>query len=139
MYVVVFFFKQKTAYEMRISDWSSDVCSSDLAKGSLRKATRLLFHGISVGAESEAIMIRMPDSREYSAWTYLVPGYFSSNTREVDGIIGFCLDTGSCRPRLPNRPFWSQGREASIRRSWPRPRGYRGEREVAEPCTENRG
>src|SRR3546814_18590130 len=28
---MVFFFKQKTAYEMRISDWSSDVCSSDLA------------------------------------------------------------------------------------------------------------
>src|SRR3546814_13442917 len=30
--MVVFFFKQKTAYEMRISDWSSDVCSSDLRK-----------------------------------------------------------------------------------------------------------
>src|SRR3546814_6050519 len=30
-WVVFFFFKQKTAYEMRISDWSSDVCSSDLA------------------------------------------------------------------------------------------------------------
>src|SRR3546814_18912287 len=29
-----FFFKQKTAYEMRISDWSSDVCSSDLLKSS---------------------------------------------------------------------------------------------------------
>src|SRR3546814_4752086 len=28
-----FFFKQKTAYEMRISDWSSDVCSSDLVLG----------------------------------------------------------------------------------------------------------
>src|SRR3546814_10655368 len=28
----IFFFKQKTAYEMRISDWSSDVCSSDLVK-----------------------------------------------------------------------------------------------------------
>src|SRR3546814_7761641 len=28
-----FFFKQKTAYEMRMSDWSSDVCSSDLAHG----------------------------------------------------------------------------------------------------------
>src|SRR3546814_6000871 len=27
---MIFFFKQKTAYEMRISDWSSDVCSSDL-------------------------------------------------------------------------------------------------------------
>src|SRR3546814_3191289 len=31
MFSYVFFFKQKTAYEMRISDWSSDVCSSDLA------------------------------------------------------------------------------------------------------------
>src|SRR3546814_19885389 len=31
MFVFFFFFKQKTAYEMRISDWSSDVCSSDLA------------------------------------------------------------------------------------------------------------
>src|SRR3546814_10572701 len=30
MSIVFFFFKQKTAYEMRISDWSSDVCSSDL-------------------------------------------------------------------------------------------------------------
>src|SRR3546814_4994005 len=30
--VVFFFFKQKTAYEMRISDWSSDVCSSDLPR-----------------------------------------------------------------------------------------------------------
>src|SRR3546814_3085994 len=29
-YICFFFFKQKTAYEMRISDWSSDVCSSDL-------------------------------------------------------------------------------------------------------------
>src|SRR3546814_3410410 len=29
-YINFFFFKQKTAYEMRISDWSSDVCSSDL-------------------------------------------------------------------------------------------------------------
>src|SRR3546814_8141623 len=40
----VFFFKQKTAYDMRISDWSSDVCSSDLeavlaaAEAELQKA-----------------------------------------------------------------------------------------------------
>src|SRR3546814_1420513 len=39
----VFFFKQKTAYEMRISDWSSDVCSSDLlAVGA---------HGIGLGID----------------------------------------------------------------------------------------
>src|SRR3546814_4112118 len=31
IFICFFFFKQKTAYEMRISDWSSDVCSSDLA------------------------------------------------------------------------------------------------------------
>src|SRR3546814_9971566 len=30
--ILFFFFKQKTAYEMRISDWSSDVCSSDLQR-----------------------------------------------------------------------------------------------------------
>src|SRR3546814_10744151 len=32
MFVFLLFFKQKTAYEMRISDWSSDVCSSDLPR-----------------------------------------------------------------------------------------------------------
>src|SRR3546814_5273532 len=32
VFLVFFFFKQKTAYEMRISDWSSDVCSSDLSR-----------------------------------------------------------------------------------------------------------
>src|SRR3546814_5332330 len=37
-FVFFFFFKQKTAYEMRISDWSSDVCSSDLKR--LRRARR---------------------------------------------------------------------------------------------------
>src|SRR3546814_3306542 len=42
MMFFVFFFKQKTAYEMRISDWSSDVCSSDLsmARHLLRRCVR---------------------------------------------------------------------------------------------------
>src|SRR3546814_2646961 len=46
--VFFFFFKQKTAYEMRISDWSSDVCSSDLRDdfGTLRAGDKCdLFHG----------------------------------------------------------------------------------------------
>src|SRR3546814_6462659 len=47
---IVFFFKQKTAYEMRISDWSSDVCSSDLAAEGIR----------SVGVE--AIVKRVPET-----------------------------------------------------------------------------
>src|SRR3546814_2223539 len=45
MSLFVFFFKQKTAYEMRISDWSSDVCSSDLntcnGADDCRRAVRL--------------------------------------------------------------------------------------------------
>src|SRR3546814_10127855 len=38
LYLFIFFFKQKTAYEMRISDWSSDVCSSDLLQPRHRDA-----------------------------------------------------------------------------------------------------
>src|SRR3546814_5002234 len=38
--LVFFFFKQKTAYEMRISDWSSDVCSSDLRGHSFARKER---------------------------------------------------------------------------------------------------
>src|SRR3546814_8888655 len=37
---VFFFFKQKTAYEMRISDWSSDVCSSDLPEIGIRPSAQ---------------------------------------------------------------------------------------------------
>src|SRR3546814_19404235 len=42
--LIFFFFKQKTAYEMRISDWSSDVCSSDLKmiEDNTAQAARLL-------------------------------------------------------------------------------------------------
>src|SRR3546814_6159556 len=40
VFFLVFFFKQKSAYEMRISDWSSDVCSSDL---------KTLFHRTKAG------------------------------------------------------------------------------------------
>src|SRR3546814_10003232 len=40
-YFLFFFFKQKTAYEMRISDWSSDVCSSDLTARELQHLEHL--------------------------------------------------------------------------------------------------
>src|SRR3546814_5248217 len=45
--VLFFFFKQKTAYEMRISDWSSDVCSSDLVA---EAAARAGLHGKGIVA-----------------------------------------------------------------------------------------
>src|SRR3546814_11177985 len=42
--ICFFFFKQKTAYEMRISDWSSDVCSSDLP-GAYKLGTYTTYNG----------------------------------------------------------------------------------------------
>src|SRR3546814_8512976 len=50
----IFFFKQKTAYEMRISDWSSDVCSSDLAILSNEKfrGVRLTIEGSKLGLQT---------------------------------------------------------------------------------------
>src|SRR3546814_7934155 len=47
--VMFFFFKQKTAYDMRISDWSSDVCSSDLL------AQHGLLDAIGLGTEGSAL------------------------------------------------------------------------------------
>src|SRR3546814_9724544 len=50
-HLFVFFFKQKTAYEMRISDWSSDVCSSDLCAAVLPVSfpKRSGFFGLALG------------------------------------------------------------------------------------------
>src|SRR3546814_8835991 len=46
--VCCFFFKQKTAYEMRISDWSSDVCSSDLGDSASRIVPTIWTHMCTV-------------------------------------------------------------------------------------------
>src|SRR3546814_10608165 len=78
MLIVVFFFKQNTAYEMRISDWSSDVCSSDL-QGimfgyasnetenlmplALDLAHRLLYELAALRREDKEITYLRPDSK----------------------------------------------------------------------------
>src|SRR3546814_2048126 len=60
---VFFFFKQKTAYEMRISDWSSDVCSSDLkvrrarAEGCHRHGRAAGEPAVDVGHERGALLV----------------------------------------------------------------------------------
>src|SRR3546814_19037479 len=55
--IVFFFFKQKTAYEMRISDWSSDVCSSDLRALLLRDALQTNEHGgLELGPNARPIL-----------------------------------------------------------------------------------
>src|SRR3546814_1135746 len=61
-----FFFKQKTAYEMRISDWSSDVCSSDLGTflivhQAMRHSGPLFFVGLRFG--TAALIARSEERR----------------------------------------------------------------------------
>src|SRR3546814_9526022 len=58
--VCFFFFKQKTAYDMRISDWSSDVCSSDLLAGELGQQVRMQRRAMLVGEPGDAQERRDP-------------------------------------------------------------------------------
>src|SRR3546814_4777249 len=53
----MFFFKQKTEYEMRISDWSSDVCSSDLEIAPTEKRVRVQFAGETVADSTRALLL----------------------------------------------------------------------------------
>src|SRR3546814_3108604 len=55
VYYSFFFFKQKTAYEMRISDWSSDVCSSDLAHCAAKKASSVCLAALSDVADGAGV------------------------------------------------------------------------------------
>src|SRR3546814_8787255 len=77
-----FFFKQKTAYEMRISDWSSDVCSSDLflhvitKKGQgykLAEADPVLYHGpgkfdLDIGIQKPATPPKQTFTKVFGNW-----------------------------------------------------------------------
>src|SRR3546814_3759728 len=60
--MIVFFFKQKTAYEMRISDWSSDVCSSDRQTAARFFRDRVVgHHSYVIGGNSEREHFGPPD------------------------------------------------------------------------------
>src|SRR3546814_11706842 len=71
-----FFFKQKTAYEMRISDWSSDVCSSDLSRSpkANRRAASAARLASAQAPATYAVSILIPgpiDELIATFWTYL--------------------------------------------------------------------
>src|SRR3546814_7125698 len=59
-----FFFKQKTAYEMRISDWSSDVCSSDLNAERPWDSAGVAWLSQTLGKPRRAAAQQLPDGRE---------------------------------------------------------------------------
>src|SRR3546814_5844545 len=95
--VFVFFFKQKTAYEMRISDWSSDVCSSDLLagvrSGDARRARGGRDHGI---AKSKAVTPAFAGAAFYGP---VLPPAGPPMPRSEERRVGKeCVST--CRSRL---------------------------------------
>src|SRR3546814_10538714 len=85
--VFFFFFKQKTAYEMRISDWSSDVCSSDLCQSVGR-------HMIARGS---GMIINIASMLTFQGGIR-VPSYTASKS----GVGGLTKQIGraSCRERV---------------------------------------
>src|SRR3546814_5575199 len=106
---VVFFFKQKTAYEMRISDWSSDVCSSDLVDQvlGLRPGGALL-KALTIGATSD-LRDADWDAFRRTGTTHLI-AISGFNLALVAGFAFFVLRWGwSCWPRatlwLPAQRF----------------------------------
>src|SRR3546814_3315586 len=60
---IFFFFKQKTAYEMRISDWSSDVCSSDLHVATAEEALAEIEHDVVLHHQEEALVRRLVEAK----------------------------------------------------------------------------
>src|SRR3546814_4670549 len=88
VFIIFFFFKQKTAYEMRISDWSSDVCSSDLVV-----VDRLPGHDQLVPAR------RLDRPLEVDA--VAAPGAQEQRDGRADALFeGIQIGRASCRERV---------------------------------------
>src|SRR3546814_15245708 len=87
IYKVVFFFKQKTAYEMRISDWSSDVCSSDLVDAGGRGASQIQFLRRDVGQ-------RIEEDVDDAAGAVAQGGGAEDRQHEVEALAGAVGSTG---------------------------------------------
>src|SRR3546814_7187626 len=71
-----FFFKQKTAYEMRISDWSSDVCSSDLSRtlDVVDPCTGVAFTQVPDADAADVERAVAAAKAAFPAWRDLAPG-----------------------------------------------------------------
>src|SRR3546814_8598497 len=96
--VIVFFFKQKTAYEMRISDWSSDVCSSDLPVDDKRLLENAI-KGMLSNLDPHSAYLGPEDFAELQEST---SGEFGGLGIEVGSEDGFVKEIGraSCRERV---------------------------------------
>src|SRR3546814_9670328 len=79
------FFKQKTAYEMRISDWSSDVCSSDLilCSAAERDALKQL---LALGLH-DSFRLHHADGGQFSWWDYRAAGFRRNLGLRIDLVL----------------------------------------------------
>src|SRR3546814_19949917 len=86
----MFSFKQKTADEMRISDWSSDVCSSDLAKADwwARKVARMPADGIVIAKEAFRLVEQTQAYQGEETASYLFHA-FGTNLQFDEGEYNF--------------------------------------------------
>src|SRR3546814_6312511 len=69
-----FFFKQRTAYELRISDWSSDVCSSDLILRDSGKVSREALLGLDLHAAQDLDALRLRGARAVERFGEIADG-----------------------------------------------------------------
>src|SRR3546814_5819213 len=95
--VYFFFFKQKTAYEMRISDWSSDVCSSDLNLSETAPAARPVA-AKDAAALQDAILYRDDNIIALNKPAGLAVQGGSGQSRHLDGMLEE-IGRASCRER----------------------------------------
>src|SRR3546814_7941202 len=101
-----FFFKQKTAYEMRISDWSSDVCSSDLdgihLKVRLDQEKLCLLVMLGVRADGRKELVAITDGYRESAESWANIGSTCAPRIRSKAPSPQCVSLGraSCRERV---------------------------------------
>src|SRR3546814_4964818 len=103
--LLFFLFKQKTAYEMRISDWSSDVCSSDLMAYQRPSGTAVEFMGAAgsdVLAPADGVVLDSAPGRlvldHGNGWRTTVDGIEGALARSEERRVGKeCVST--CRSR----------------------------------------
>src|SRR3546814_294628 len=104
--MLFFFFKQKTAYEMRISDWSSDVCSSDLA----------VYGYWPANAEGNDVIVYDPEEQDREVARFTLP-------RQARGgglcVADFLRDVASGERDVLGLQIVTMGQRASdVARAW---------------------
>src|SRR3546814_8690390 len=104
MFCFFFFFKQKTAYEMRISDWSSDVCSSDLKADGLFRDLQVQLEG----TENRIAVARGRYVQSVQAYNVLVRQFPGVITAKIFGYApkaNFGVDNEAAISRPPEIRF----------------------------------